>query len=95
MTRRKSANTTQVRTETVRTTLAGLYQRKQGKRETYKYAGAYGVNSEGTWWLVTVRSQGRVKGAPIGVLPNERAPRVEFISRLIERQIEELDQVRE
>jgi hypothetical protein len=82
-------------TETVRTTVSGTYQRRQGLQRLYTYTGAYGVNSEGTWWLVTVRWEGKLRGTPIGILPNGRSPTASRISQLIETQIEKLDQVAE
>lgn len=82
-------------TATMRTSVSGTYQRRQGDRRVYTYTGAYGVNSEGTWWLVSVRCDGKLKGTPMGVLEKERAPRYLPICRLIERQIEDLDQLAE
>lgn len=82
-------------TTTMRTSVSGMYQRKQGERRMYTYAGAYGVNSEGTWWLVSVHCGGKLKGTPMGVLEKEKAPRYGPLCSLIERQIEELDQLAE
>jgi hypothetical protein len=81
---------------TVRTSLAGTYQRRQGAQAMYSYAGAYGVNSEGTWWLVTVRRDGKLKGTPTGMMGDDGClPSKKQITKLIEFQIEGLHQVAE
>jgi hypothetical protein len=82
-------------TNTVLTKISGTYQRQDGGRRFYSYEGSFGVNSEGTWYIVTVRSGGRVKGTPMGVLVEELAPEIDHLRTLIGRQIERLDQVTE
>jgi hypothetical protein len=83
------------RTATKRTSLSGAYMRKTGEQALYTYSGAFGVSSEGVWWLVTVRRQGILKGTPIGTLVEVNGVTKSEICALIERQIEELDQVME
>ena len=82
-------------TGTTRTSVTDVYQRKKGDQAIYSYAGAYGENSDGVWWLVTVRSNGNLKGMPIGMLVKEKQPTMKVIARLIEEQIENLDQIAE
>jgi hypothetical protein len=64
-------------------------------RRVYSYEGSYGVNSEGTWYLVTVRCGGRMKGTPMGALVGETIAEVADLHGLITRQIDDLDQVSE
>jgi hypothetical protein len=80
---------------TVRTSVCGTYRRKKGSQAVYSYKGAYGVNSEGTWWLVTVRRAGELKGTPAGMLLDGRLPKTGEITSLIEFQIEGLHQILE
>jgi hypothetical protein len=72
-----------------------MHQRQAGFRRTYSYDGSYAVNSEGTWYFVTVRCEGRVSGTPMGILVAEVSPDENRLRSLVHRQIEDLDQVLE
>jgi hypothetical protein len=82
-------------TETIRTPVAGIYQRKKGTQASYTYEGAYGATSDCIWWLVEVRSNGKFKGTPTGMLDKQRKLTHKVITTLIEEQIENLDQITE
>lgn len=78
-------------TPTVRTPLSGFVHLKHGNA-VYAYSGTYGVNSEGTWWTVSVRCGDDVKGTLMGSLEQVKSPTPSQIAALIESRIEELDE---
>jgi hypothetical protein len=82
-------------TDTVRTTVAGTYKRKNGRKETYTYDGVYGATTAGIWWFVKVLSNGQFKGTPTGMSGKEKWPTIKSVTALIEEQIENLDQISE
>jgi hypothetical protein len=82
-------------THTVVKKLQGSHQRLVGRQQVYSYEGSYGVNSEGTWYIVTVRCGGRVKGTPMGALVGHKVTEESRLHGLISSQIDDLDQVYE
>jgi hypothetical protein len=78
-------------TPTVRTPLSGSFHAKQGNA-VYAYSGTYGVNSEGTWWTVSVRCGDLVRGTLMGSLEQVKSPTPRQIAALIESRIEALEQ---
>lgn len=92
---RASAPVSSPTTHTVVRKLRGSHQRRLGQQQVYSYEGSYGVNSEGTWYLVTVRCGGRVKGTPMGALVGQKVTEESRLHDLISNQIDELDQVHE
>jgi hypothetical protein len=75
--------------------ISGSHQRRAGLQRVYSYEGSYGVNSEGTWYMVSVRSGGRMKGTPMGALVGQNVTEISRLHDMIVEQIEDLDQVSE